>query len=286
VDPLFRKTRAEFDEGGAMGLLMNHLGVDSKMRVVLDSGDSNILDEEEEEPDLHQTIDLSEIRGGQPSFLSLPQSYTEISAPSASILPSLDTLENRSIAQGFSDFRFSSDPKDLDFTFANKTHDEPRDHSFDNISAFGGGDDDGDGGFGGDLGEGGADVQDFFTGDQAVGDDVHDSGGIGFGNTDYDGEGAGPSVGGVSGVSTIGGVEPFDPRRAPNERDLVMAMNDNDEDMLDYFDSNFMKNWAGPEHWKLRRAVKKRRFRLILIHSDLRASDHCLFPLITRSRGY
>ena len=68
VDPLFRKTRAEFDEGGAMGLLMNHLGVDSKMRVVFDSGDSNVLDEEEEEPDMHQTIDLNEIRGVQLPF--------------------------------------------------------------------------------------------------------------------------------------------------------------------------------------------------------------------------
>ena len=165
----------------------------------------------------------------------------------------MDTLETRSIAQELSDFRFSSDPRDLDFTFMNKTHDEPLDHSFENNPVFGGGDDDG-----GDLGEGGADVQDFFSGDQAVGDDIHNSGDFGFGDNDYDGDGAGPSVGGISGVSAIGGVEPFDPRRAPNERDLVMAMNDNDEDMLDYFDSSFMKNWAGPEHWKLRRAVKKR----------------------------
>ena len=62
VDPLFRKTRAEFDEGGAMGLLMNHLGVDAKMRVVFDSGDSKLADEDEEEPSEHQTLDLGDIR--------------------------------------------------------------------------------------------------------------------------------------------------------------------------------------------------------------------------------
>ncbi len=64
VDPLFRKTRAEFDEGGATGLLMNHLGIDSNMGVVFDSGDSKVIDEEEdtgEEP--HATIDLGHIRG-------------------------------------------------------------------------------------------------------------------------------------------------------------------------------------------------------------------------------
>ena len=65
VDPLFRKTRAEFDEGGATGLLMNHLGVDSRMRVVFDSGDSKITGDEEDEQDeqdVHQTIDLEHIR--------------------------------------------------------------------------------------------------------------------------------------------------------------------------------------------------------------------------------
>lgn len=65
VDPLFRKTRAEFDEGGATGLLLNHLGVDSKMRVVFDSGDSKMRIEEEENDDeeLGQQIDLDHIRG-------------------------------------------------------------------------------------------------------------------------------------------------------------------------------------------------------------------------------
>lgn len=63
VDPLFRKTRAEFDEGGATGLLMNHLSVDSKMRVVFDSGDSQLTEEDEEEDDeAYQMVDLEHIR--------------------------------------------------------------------------------------------------------------------------------------------------------------------------------------------------------------------------------
>lgn len=64
VDPLFRKTRAEFDEGGATGLLLNHLGVDAKMRVVFDSGDSKITDNDDEENDeAQQVVDLEAIRG-------------------------------------------------------------------------------------------------------------------------------------------------------------------------------------------------------------------------------
>jgi len=39
VDPLFRKTSSYFDEGGAKGLLLNHLAIDSNGRIVFDSSD-------------------------------------------------------------------------------------------------------------------------------------------------------------------------------------------------------------------------------------------------------
>jgi condensin complex subunit 2 len=68
VDPLFKKTCADFDEGGAQGLLMNHLslgeGSDGGMRVVFDASDSTgkMVDEEEvEEPE--DDVDLSFLRG-------------------------------------------------------------------------------------------------------------------------------------------------------------------------------------------------------------------------------
>ena len=67
VDPLFRKTCADFDEGGAHGLLMNHLslgvGPDGGLRVVFDAGDSLPRDGEElpiEEP--LDEVDLSYLR--------------------------------------------------------------------------------------------------------------------------------------------------------------------------------------------------------------------------------
>ena len=39
VDPLFKKASADFDEGGAKGLLLNHLAIDSSGRIVFDSSD-------------------------------------------------------------------------------------------------------------------------------------------------------------------------------------------------------------------------------------------------------
>ena len=35
------------------------------------------------------------------------------------------------------------------------------------------------------------------------------------------------------------------------------AIND-EEGMMDYFDPTYLKNWAGPEHWKLRKVVRRR----------------------------
>ena len=41
VDPLFKKASADFDEGGAKGLLLNNLAIDSIGRIVFDSSDDN-----------------------------------------------------------------------------------------------------------------------------------------------------------------------------------------------------------------------------------------------------
>lgn len=72
IDPLFKKTSADFDEGGAAGLLMNHLGSDSNMRVVFDAGDAKVLDPEDEvdadddpfdDDEKLPTVDISRLKG-------------------------------------------------------------------------------------------------------------------------------------------------------------------------------------------------------------------------------
>lgn len=77
VDPLFKKTCADFDEGGAHGLLMNHLslgvGIDGGgLRVVFDASDAVAKsgdDEEADEVEPVDTVDLSELRGRTPPLL-------------------------------------------------------------------------------------------------------------------------------------------------------------------------------------------------------------------------
>ncbi|KAI0644168.1 condensin complex subunit 2/barren [Trametes meyenii] len=248
VDPLFRKTCADFDEGGAQGLLMNHLGLtvtpDGSLRVVFDASDSVAKGEEEEQPleEPRDDIDLSYLR--------------------EHFLPDIEAVDEQEISQSLEDFAFGKDSFSADDTFFRDGTQAP---VFDD-------DDDGIGGFNDDLNDFGnpmdvdggsgsvAPVEDFFVGGNAVPDEF---------NADYNqgyGGGGGDNVS-VGGSDDAGGEArpdgpfvPFDPRKANNGRDLVMALTDADAEggvMMDYFDSNFLKNWAGPEHWKLRKVVRK-----------------------------
>ncbi|KAI8086723.1 condensin complex subunit 2/barren [Halteromyces radiatus] len=47
VDPLFKKTSADFDEGGARGLLLNHLNLDQDCKIIFDSSDARPEDDED-----------------------------------------------------------------------------------------------------------------------------------------------------------------------------------------------------------------------------------------------
>ncbi|KAF8972668.1 condensin complex subunit 2/barren [Flammula alnicola] len=236
VDPLFRKTSADFDEGGASGLLMNHLsfGVGSEgcMRVVFDGSDPMGKIEEEdavEEPE--DEVDLSYLRK---SFFS-----------------DLSVLEDKAISHSLEGFSFSKDAFTMDdttFFQDNTRHQDDDDDDGDDDTGFGMNMDNGDG----------PPIEDFFVGADAVGDDyAGDVGGDDYGGDNNSNNGSvGPAGDGEDGRP--GAFVPFDPRRLPNERDLVLAMADTEgEGALDYFDQNFLKNWAGPEHWKVKKGVRK-----------------------------
>ncbi|KAG9127436.1 hypothetical protein FRC07_013881 [Ceratobasidium sp. 392] len=235
-DPLFKKTSADFDEGGAGGMLMNHLSVDAQLQIVFDASESRLLDDEDVETE-DATVPLAELRA---KFVDLEE------------------LDEYSIMPSLSDFKFSSDEKFLDLTFANNTlpnrttPDEPREFANGDVEMAG-------------AGEG--PVEDFFTGGEAV-PDFEDGfpggggGGGGFDDDGFDDDGAGGGMDGftannATGPNHTGPLEPFDPRRGRNERTLFMTMSEEQTEMLDYFDSTVMKNWAGPQHWKVRRVIRK-----------------------------
>lgn len=57
IDPLFQKTSAKFDEGGAKGLLMNNLCIDEQLHLMFDSG--NIFDLVSGDPQQQRKAPLS-----------------------------------------------------------------------------------------------------------------------------------------------------------------------------------------------------------------------------------
>jgi condensin complex subunit 2 len=169
-------------------------------------------------------------------------------------LPDLTAIEDKEIAPSLAGFSFSKDG----FSFDDSMFLPNNSHR--NLDLE---DDEDDDGGNGNMGDGDLPpIEDFFTGADAVNDDFGDP----FGGDDDNHS----NVGSVIGEAHAGGQEgrpgpfvPFDPRRMPNDRDLVLAMADGDGGTLDYFDQNALKNWAGPEHWKLRKVIRRRRFSLL-----------------------
>ncbi|KAI0793999.1 condensin complex subunit 2/barren [Fomes fomentarius] len=286
VDPLFRKTCADFDEGGAQGLLMNHLGLtvtpDGSLRVVFDASDSVAKEEEEEQPleEPRDDIDLSYLR--------------------TNFLPDLNAIDDHEISQSLEDFAFGKDSFSIDDTaFIRDTT-----HAFedDDGDDFGNAQDFGNPMDVDEISGSAAPAEDFFVGDQAIPDDFGPDLGA-----EYGGDGDNVSINGSEGArgqSRPGGpLVAFDPRRVPSERERVMAIND-EEGMMDYFDSTYLKNWAGPEHWKLRKVVrrpeaaegaasrprreKKEAFKidfLTPVEDDIKTRKNRLFAPVTRGAG-
>lgn len=74
IDPLFKKTSGDFDEGGAQGLLMNHLGVDSSLRVIFDAMDTpGGAEEAEDDEVVSLQVSLADLRGMFTSCKGLSQ---------------------------------------------------------------------------------------------------------------------------------------------------------------------------------------------------------------------
>lgn len=184
--------------------------------------------------------------------------------PSDEFFPDISMLEDKAIAPSLEGFSFSKDSASFDHSnlisskFATELDDDDDlgagpDFGVANVPM----DVDGETGTG-------QDVQDFFVGDQAVGDDFGYDPGFDGGMDDGShtgGEGGDVNESDEAQGPRVGGFEPFDPRRAPNERDLLLAMTEPGANgsSLDYFDQTFLKNWAGPEHWKIRKVIRRRK---------------------------
>ncbi|EXJ96307.1 hypothetical protein A1O1_01433 [Capronia coronata CBS 617.96] len=83
VDPLFKKASADFDEGGAKGLLLNHLSIDSDGRIVFDSsddaGDATLSAEKEQ----HHSEEHSENQDDDDDATEVPETRAKTTTEEA-----------------------------------------------------------------------------------------------------------------------------------------------------------------------------------------------------------
>ncbi|KAF8920746.1 condensin complex subunit 2/barren [Mucidula mucida] len=228
VDPLFKKTCADFDEGGAQGLLMNHLslgvGKDGGLRVVFDAGDS--LSKGDDDDDFDE-----------------PEDYVDLSILRNDFIPDMSILDDLEICPELADFAFQKDASSApNLTISEDLEPQSDEESAEDTN----------------MNVDEAPVADYFDGPGGLEDDDHFGGDFGGDNFGGDDDGDEHSNGSVVGDSNqngeaSGSYVPFDPRNTTNEqRSLLVSMDANSG--MDYFDNDNSRNWAGPEHYK---SIKK-----------------------------
>ncbi|KAJ1962269.1 hypothetical protein IWQ62_003584 [Dispira parvispora] len=227
VDPLFKKTSADFDEGGARGLLLNHLTVDSDGKIIFDAGDAAVAltpaGGDSSEPQDKPTVPSAQIDYG------LLKSH---------FFNDLARTAELDICPSLKNFEFSKD-NSLDITLLKQSlldgEQDPSgdfpddDHSHplaDDGPLFG------HDGMDEDLGDVNGEVG-LMMGDGSVDEDGSVLGGPGDETAGY------PSLDGAAGQPHMG-----------------LSITQDEDDIFSYFDRKLIKGWAGPNHWKLHPALQ------------------------------
>ncbi|KAK1460698.1 barren protein [Colletotrichum cuscutae] len=265
VDPLFKKTSADFDEGGAKGLLLNHLMIDAQGRIVFDSsdevGDAHTSktrkkneDADDEDDDNTEMQDASVAQEEPEQEENVEDVEIDLGALGAKFFSDLGRLDELDVCPSLKNFDLGDPSGSMDIPFlrapedwrGDQDKDKNPDSLGDNSGMFIDGDnaagfDDDDLGLGGF--ELGADVA-FGEGGEAWAREaalepqmrVYDAG---LGEEAGDGD----------------GVEMMD----PDNGDFVVSMSHAKsadkmhEDILGYFDQALQKNWSSAEHWRIRK---------------------------------
>lgn len=245
VDPLFKKTSADFDEGGAGGLLMNHLHVDDTMKVVFDSSDvAGAKDDGAAEPAQdgadpvrESSADTSAVANDAEddvSMLSEPHNEAStatfpVDAIRAMLLDAANVdlsgipaeeqldavLQSRVLCPSLSTFAFASG-NDAQLPLLQDLEEEEGMGDLPDLDMAMDTDDQMDQ----------SQELDFFDGPDALS-------GAGAGEDDRE-----------LGVAFV----------HPSDEQPTAPTSQGDHDVLfDYFDNRMKKNWAGPEHWKMSR---------------------------------
>ncbi|KAL4972183.1 condensin complex subunit 2/barren [Aspergillus desertorum] len=257
VDPLFKKASADFDEGGAKGLLLNHLSIDGHGRIVFDSSDDAV----ETGQDTDDTRARSEAREDpestpQPQPTEPPRDDSfeggvaiDITLLASKFFPDLDKLDAQDICPSLKNFDLGDPSGSLDIPLLKAPEDWRQDkgHDHGQPSNDASGimlDDDNAVGFDDDDGS-------------LAGFDLSDDAGFGGGGEAWAREAALEPMLKVHRVD-LEGEEAHDGGGLDNDDVYAISLTHqpgsrDHENILSYFDNALQKNWAGPEHWKIRR---------------------------------
>ncbi|KAK0657667.1 condensin complex subunit 2-like protein [Cercophora newfieldiana] len=276
VDPLFKKASADFDEGGAKGLLLNHLMIDSQGRIVFDSSDDSndvsdktkktqrpSTNEDDEDAD-DDEMDVSIATEKAPEPEDDEDVEIDIASLGARFFPDLSRLDHMDVCPSLKTFDLGDPSGSLDIPFLKAQEDWRQDDKektpgigdksgmfIDDENPLGFDDTDGLGAF--DIN---ADI-DFGEGGEAWAREaalepqmmrVFDAG-LGLG---------GDGAGGDGDAGDMGIDLMLDGNQNQNG-DFVVSMTQAQnadrmhEDILGYFDQALQKNWTNAEHWRIRK---------------------------------
>ncbi|KAJ2225405.1 hypothetical protein EV180_003424 [Coemansia sp. RSA 518] len=244
VDPLFKKTSADFDEGGARGLLLNHLGFDADGRIVFDASDSSALvDSDDVNADTNVALDDQEetddaetgLKHDVPASKKHRSTFIDISSMEDIFGHIADNLDDAHICPSLADFEFTRDTS-LDFSLLREHLGEEADGTDVEPAS------EHNGNFDGEV----PDIQNNYGGFDDDGDDMDH-----FLHFDEGDDGPVP-------LETASTLQQAEAEEAADNGEASAAfgvgtlkMAEDEDNLLSYFDAKLTKGWAGPEHWRL-----------------------------------
>ncbi|KAI8620214.1 condensin complex subunit 2/barren [Chytriomyces sp. MP71] len=236
IDPLFKKTSADFDEGTASGLLLNHLNMTNEGMIIFDASDDITVSK--------QMADTAE------AATESQQQMVDVSKLHEKFMYDVSRIRDLHVCPSLKSFDFSSGgslevPK-FDFDAITDTRLPPAMDSYvppdlgaDYDDAGGAAFDDDDvGPFEDGLGGGAGDAEGGV-------EELVRRYSVGLGAAGMQNAGLGDDDDGDEGGGTRGGFGL-----------AVKRPNREDENPFSYFDSSMVKRWAGPEHWKPKPIIK------------------------------
>lgn len=263
VDPLFKKASADFDEGGAKGLLLNHLMIDSQGRIVFDSSDDSdetalqtkeeadvTLDEDDEEGIEEATQLQLQSEATQTMDTAAEEDSDDVEIDLVSLgrryFPDLSRLDEFDVCPSLKNFDLGDPSGSMDIPFLKAPEDWKQEQGM--------------GGFGDNSGM-------LFDEDAPAGFDDDD---LGLGSFDIGGDVAFGEGGEAwaRDAALEGHMRTYDGPMDEDDADgddfddngefVVSVTNSKNsdkmhQDILSFFDQALQKNWSSAEHWRIRK---------------------------------